>query len=58
MEQIISGDSEHYKAGGIQEKIGQTSVRSALIWIPAFSKGLDLMALWAPSTQLFFDSVI
>ena len=32
-------------AGGIQEKVGQPSVRSALIWIPALSRGLHSVAL-------------
>ena len=42
---IISGGGERSNAGGIQEKIGQPSVRSDLIWIPASRKGLELMAL-------------
>ena len=31
--------------GGIQEAAGQPSVRDALRWIPAMSRGLDWMAL-------------
>ena len=33
MEPITPGSDEHSSAGGIQEKIGPPSVRSALIWI-------------------------
>ena len=36
---------------GIQEAAGQPSVRYALRWIPALSRGLDSMALWPPSNS-------
>ena len=45
MEPIASGDDEHSKPGGIQEKNGQPSVKSALIWIYELRRELDLMAL-------------
>ena len=38
--------------GGIQEKIGQPSIRSTLICIPALSRGLDSMALKVPSNSV------
>ena len=48
--------SERSNTGGIQEKMGPPSVRSAWILIPALSWGLDLMALEAPFQ--FHDSRI
>ena len=45
METVTSGGGEHSNTGGIQEKIGQPSVKFALTWIPALSRGLDSMAL-------------
>ena len=38
--------------GGIQEKIGQPSGRSALIWMPALSKGMDWMVFKAPFNSM------
>ena len=58
MEPIILGGGECSDTAAIQEKIGQTSVRSALTWIPALSRGLDSMALQAPSNSVilwFYD---
>ena len=52
MEPIASGDDEHSSAGGIPEKIGHPSVRSALTWIPAQNSVLNLMALQGPSNSL------
>ena len=49
MELITSGGSERSNTGGIQEKIGQPSVRSALTWIPSLSQVL---------ARLFYDYVI
>ena len=52
MEPVISGGGECSNAGGIQEKTGQTFVRSNLISIPALSRRLDLMAF---PTQQFYN---
>ena len=52
MEPITLGDDESPNAGGIQEKIGQPSVRLALIWIPALNRGLDLRTSWVPSNSI------
>ena len=52
MEPMTSRDGERSNAGGIQEKIGQPSVRSALIWIPTLSKGLDLIGLFEPNHSM------
>ena len=49
VEPMTSGGGKRSNAGGIQDKMGQPPVRSALICIPALSRGLDWMALWAPS---------
>ena len=48
------GGGECSNTGGIQKKIRQPSVRSALIWIPALSRGLGLMALKAPSNSILW----
>ena len=45
MEPITLGDVERSNPGGIQEKIGQPSIRSALIWILALTGTMELMAL-------------
>ena len=45
MEQISSGGGERSNAGDTLEKTGQQSVKSALTWIPALSRGLDSMAI-------------
>ena len=45
MEPMTTEGGERSNTGDIQEKIGQPSVRSALAWIPALSRGLDSMAL-------------
>ena len=51
------GSGDRFNTGGIQEKMGQSSVGSALIWIPALSGGLDSMALEAPPNS-FSDSLL
>ena len=48
MELMTFEGGEPSNAGGIQEKLRQPPVVSALTWIPALSRGLDLMALEAP----------
>ena len=52
MEPTTLGGGECSNAGGIQEKIGQPSARFVLIWIPALSRGVDLMTLEAPSNSI------
>ena len=52
MEPVTSGGGERSNTGGIQEKIGQPLVIYALTWIPALSRGLDSMALQAPSKSI------
>ena len=49
MEPFTSGSGECSSAGGIQEKIGQLSIRCALVWIPALSReGVGLNGLIGP----------
>ena len=55
MEPITSGDSERSNAGRIQEKFGQSAIRSALIWVPALSRGLTQWLYRSLPTQLFYN---
>ena len=45
---VTSEGGEGSNSGGLQENIGQPSVRSPLVWIPALSRELESMALEAP----------
>ena len=57
MEIITLGGGERSNAGGLQEKIGQPSVKPAFTWILALNRGLDLMALYRTlPTPLCYDS--
>ena len=49
VEPITSRGGECSNTGGIQEKLRQPSGRYPLIYIPALSRGLDLMALYTSS---------
>ena len=59
MESITLRDDERSNTGGNQEKFWQPSGRYPSICIPALSRGLDLIALQAPSNVIilgFYNS--
>ena len=52
MEPMTLGGGKNSNTGGIQEKFRQPHGRYPLIYIPALSRGLDSMALQAPSNSI------